>query len=73
LIGIAAVVAAQAAFTYLPVFQKVFATEPVSLADGAKVIIIGVLLLLLVEAEKGIAVLVQKRTTAREATKPEHL
>jgi magnesium-transporting ATPase (P-type) len=67
LIGVAAVVVAQAAFTYLPFFQKVFATEAVSLADGVLVVLIGVLLLLVVEVEKGITAFFRRRTERARA------
>ena len=74
LIGIAVALAAQAAFTYVPAFQDVFATESVSPADGLLVVLIGVALLLVVEAEKAVfAVLFGRparhdsRTEARSA------
>jgi magnesium-transporting ATPase (P-type) len=60
-VGIAAVVVAQLAFTYLPVLQKVFATEAIEPADGLLIVLIGVLLLLLVEAEKSVSGLLEKR------------
>jgi magnesium-transporting ATPase (P-type) len=60
LIGIAVAVAAQAAFTYLPFFQEVFATEPVAPADGLLVLAIGVALLLIVEAEKAVSAALSK-------------
>jgi len=52
LYALAAVVAAQLAFTYLPLMQGWFATRPVALADGALVIACGAALLLLFEGEK---------------------
>jgi magnesium-transporting ATPase (P-type) len=61
LIGIAAVVVAQLAFTYLPILQEVFATEPIEPLDGLLIILIGVLLLLLVEVEKSIYAFLQTR------------
>ena len=52
LIGVAVVVVAQLAFTYLPWMQFVFATRPVPLADGLAIVAIGAALFLIVEAEK---------------------
>jgi magnesium-transporting ATPase (P-type) len=52
LIALAAVIVAQLAFTYAPFMQQWFATRPVSLADGALIVGIGVLMLLLLEGEK---------------------
>ena len=55
LIGVATVVVAQLAFTYLPPMQAVFATRAVSLGDGIAIILVGVALLVIVETEKLIA------------------
>jgi magnesium-transporting ATPase (P-type) len=52
LIGVAVIVIGQVAFTYLPLMQVLFATRPVSLVDGALVIGVGVLLLIVLEVEK---------------------
>jgi magnesium-transporting ATPase (P-type) len=52
LIALAVVVAAQLAFTYAPFMQQWFATRPVSLADGAMIVGVGVVMLLLLEGEK---------------------
>jgi magnesium-transporting ATPase (P-type) len=52
LLGVALVVAAQFAFTYLPFMQAIFGTEDVALADGLLVVGVGVALLLIVELEK---------------------
>ena len=52
LYALAAVVAAQLAFTYLPLMQGWFATRPVALADGALIVACGVALLLAFEGEK---------------------
>ena len=52
LIGVATVVAAQFAFTYLPPLQSVFDTRPVPLADGLTIVAAGAALLLIVEIEK---------------------
>jgi magnesium-transporting ATPase (P-type) len=54
LIAIAVVVVAQLAFTYLPVMQLLFATQPISLADGILILGIGIAVLALLEAEKTI-------------------
>ncbi len=56
LTGVAAVVVAQFAFTYLPPLQAVFGTRPVSLPDGLAIVGVGVVLLLIVEIEKRVAV-----------------
>jgi len=53
--GIAAVVVAQLVFTYTPFMQTVFGTRPVSVEEGAVVIAVGVVLLLVLESEKRIA------------------
>jgi magnesium-transporting ATPase (P-type) len=50
--AVAAVVAAQLAFTYAPFMQTWFDTRPVALADGALVFACGVAFLVLLEAEK---------------------
>lgn len=55
LIGVAIVIVAQFAFTYLSPLQAVFGTRPLSLADGAVVIAVGVVMLVLVECEKALA------------------
>ncbi|QIQ87972.1 HAD-IC family P-type ATPase [Erythrobacter sp.] len=52
LIALAVVVLAQLAFTYLPVLQRVFETEALSLEEGAVIVAIGFGLLLLLEFEK---------------------
>ncbi len=67
LCGIGVAVAAQAAFTYLPFFQEVFATEPVAPADGLLVLAIGVALLLIVEAEKAVSAALCKPKAPRAA------
>jgi magnesium-transporting ATPase (P-type) len=65
LIGVATVVAAQAAFTYLPLLQDVFATEPVSPTDAGLILLIGVALLLLVETEKAVTAFLSGRAARR--------
>ncbi len=54
LLGVGAVTLAQLAFTYLPPFQAVFDTRPVSLTDGLLVIAVGIVMLLIVELEKAL-------------------
>ncbi|WP_090114530.1 cation-translocating P-type ATPase [Limimaricola pyoseonensis] len=50
--GVALAVVAQLLFTFAPPLQAVFGSRPVSLADGAVVLGIGVVLLVVLEAEK---------------------
>jgi len=50
--GLATVVVAQLAFTYLPFMQAVFGSSPVSFTDGLAIIAVGVALLVIVEVEK---------------------
>jgi magnesium-transporting ATPase (P-type) len=52
LYALAAVIAAQLAFTYLPLMQGWFATRPLGLAEGALVIACGVALMAALEGEK---------------------
>ena len=52
LIGVTTVVVAQLAFTYLPAFQYLFGSRPLSIFEGAIVIAIGIVLLAIVETEK---------------------
>ncbi len=52
LLALAAVVAGQFAFTYLPVMQAIFDTRPVALADGVMIIAIGAALMVVLEGEK---------------------
>lgn len=52
LLALAAVVAGQFAFTYLPVMQAIFDTRPVALLDGVMIIAIGVALMIVLEGEK---------------------
>ncbi|MDP2375166.1 cation-transporting P-type ATPase [Reyranella sp.] len=60
LIGVATVIVAQLAFTYLPPMQAIFDSRSVSLADGAATIVVGALLLVIVESEKRLAVLFER-------------
>lgn len=52
LLAVGAVVGAQLAFTYLPLMQEVFGTRPVSLSDGALILLAGVALMGVLEIEK---------------------
>jgi magnesium-transporting ATPase (P-type) len=52
LIGVATVVLAQIAFTYLPAMHAVFGSRPVAVWDGIAILAVGVALLLIVEVEK---------------------
>ena len=54
LLAIAAVVVAQLAFTYLPVMQQLFGTQPIPLADGALIVAIGAVVMGLLEIEKAV-------------------
>ncbi len=65
LAGVAITVLAQLAFTYLPVLQSVFATEPIARHDWLLIIGIGVALLILVELEKAILGFVARRRVAK--------
>lgn len=57
LIGVATVVAAQFAFTYLPPMHAIFGSRPVSVSDGVLIVFVGVALLFVMEIEKRIAAL----------------
>jgi magnesium-transporting ATPase (P-type) len=52
LIALLLIILAQLAFTYLPVLQQLFATAPAPLLESALVPLLGVALLLILEAEK---------------------
>ena len=52
LIGVGLTFLAQLAFTFLPLFNRLFATTPITLSQALLVIGIGIALFLLVEAEK---------------------
>jgi magnesium-transporting ATPase (P-type) len=54
LIALAVVVTAQFAFTYLPIMQALFDTRPVAFVDGMVIVASGLLLMLLLEAEKAV-------------------
>ena len=55
LTGVALVVAAQFAFTYLPFMQAVFDTAPIAPLNGLLIIGVGIALLFLVELEKRVS------------------
>lgn len=55
LVALACVIAAQLAFTYLPVMQELFGTTPVTVTDGAIIIAVGVIFMAILEAEKVVA------------------
>ncbi|NPD15106.1 cation-transporting P-type ATPase [Xinfangfangia sp. D13-10-4-6] len=50
--AIAIVVVAQIAFTYLPLMNTIFGSVPLAFRDGALILVIGVLSLILLEVEK---------------------
>jgi magnesium-transporting ATPase (P-type) len=52
LLGVGTTIIAQLAFTYLPTFQHLFGSRPLSFFEAAIVLGIGVAVLLVVEAEK---------------------
>ncbi|MGK7867585.1 cation-transporting P-type ATPase [Falsiroseomonas sp. E2-1-a20] len=55
LIGVGAVVVLQLAFTYAPPLQRLFATRPLDpVANGLPILALGLLLMLILEAEKAI-------------------
>ncbi|MDO8800609.1 MAG: HAD-IC family P-type ATPase [Phenylobacterium sp.] len=54
LMGVAVVVVSQLVLTYAPWFNSAFGTRPISLAEGAIVIGIGVAMLLVTELEKAV-------------------
>ena len=70
--AVAAVVAAQLAFTYAPWMHALFDSRPVPLAEGLAIVAVGIALLLLLEAEKWLLrrfdVFEELRTVAGSAT-----
>jgi magnesium-transporting ATPase (P-type) len=64
LAAIATIVAAQFAFTYLPVMQHLFDTRPVSFGDGLLIVTAGAVMMILLEIEKRVM-----RRNARSAAK----
>ena len=67
LTGVALVVAAQFAFTYLPFMQAVFDTAPIAPLNGLLIIGVGIALLFLVELEKRVSAGLSARRTKRAA------
>ena len=61
LIGVATVVVAQFAFTYLPLMQSIFNSRAVSLLDGLAIVAVGFALLFCVEVEKLVAAWIGRR------------
>lgn len=51
-VSVAAVLALQLMFSYAPFMHHFFASEPVALLDGVRVVAVGVLALLILELEK---------------------
>ncbi len=52
LVGVGSIVLLQFAFTYAPIFQSLFDTRALAFGDGLAVIACGILLLIVLEAEK---------------------
>lgn len=52
LIGVGGITAAQFAFTYLPIMQRLFETRAVAFLDGIAIVGVGVVLFLILELEK---------------------
>ena len=52
LAGVGTVIAAQFVFTYAPFMHGVFATRPVSLADGVNIVILGIVFFAILELDK---------------------
>jgi magnesium-transporting ATPase (P-type) len=52
LVGVGTVIAAQFVFTYAPFMHVVFATRPVSWADGANIVILGIVFFAILELDK---------------------
>ncbi len=65
LIGVGSVAVAQIAFTYLPVCHALFGSRALSFFEGAIVIAIGVVLLLIVEIEKQVRMALGRRRSLR--------
>jgi magnesium-transporting ATPase (P-type) len=56
LLAVAVVVAAQFAFTYLPFMNATFDSRPLALGDGILTVVIGIVLLAVLEAEKALLI-----------------
>jgi magnesium-transporting ATPase (P-type) len=71
LTGVGLVILAQLAFTYLPPLNAAFGSAPVAFLDGLVVIAIGALMLAIVEAEKYVARMLDRRASSnRHTTSP---
>jgi magnesium-transporting ATPase (P-type) len=66
LIGVIGITAAQFAFTYLPLMQRLFETRPVAFLDGMAIVGVGVALFLILELEKIVRRANPFRPSARE-------
>ncbi len=60
-VGIAAMGIAQLAFTYLPVMNRMFHTEPIGLTDWLYILSVGVIIYIVIDAEKKIRHYWEKR------------
>jgi magnesium-transporting ATPase (P-type) len=54
LIALIVLVVAQFSFTYVPAMQELFDTRPVAFLDGAVIVVVGVVLMLVLEIEKSV-------------------
>ena len=52
--AVAIVVAAQFAFTYLPIMQQLFDTRPISFGDGLLIVAASLAVMIILEIEKSI-------------------
>ena len=62
---VVAVTAAQFAVTYLPPLQRTFGTAPVPILDGLLIVGVGILFFAVIETEKQVQILIQRRRDAR--------
>ena len=70
LIAVAAAVAMQIAFTYVPFMDDLFGTRNLSIEMWMRIVVIGVAIFLIVELEKSIRRSMDRRRRARLASKP---
>jgi uncharacterized membrane protein len=68
LTGVATVVVAQLVFTYWPAMNSLFKSRPVGLLDGIAIIAVGVVLLVILEAEQRIVGRLGSAIRVRQAT-----
>ncbi|MDO6388015.1 HAD-IC family P-type ATPase [Uliginosibacterium sp. 31-12] len=61
-LAIAVVMSLQLAFTYLPMLQLLFGTAALPVASWGYILLLGLMLLLLVEGEKGLRMWLERRT-----------